>query len=77
MDCLFNMGIYFSGEMMQTGKVYYHGDDCECTRNGKHHYEDMEDDTLWCRMCGHYIDDKNIVKKIIEAANMSDPNLAP
>jgi len=50
---------------MQYGIIYNSGDDCDSTKNKKHHYEYMSDGSLWCRMCGKYIDDKNIVYKII------------
>ena len=41
------------------------GDIFDATRNHKHHFEDMLDGTLWCRMCGLFIDNKNIVDQII------------
>lgn len=63
---------------MQVGKVYYCGDDCDATRSHKHHFEDMLDGTLWCRMCGRFIDNKNIVDRIInDSSEFKIPEWCP
>jgi len=50
---------------MQTGKIYRHGANCDGTKTGIHLYEDMQDGTLWCRMCGIFVEDEDAVRKII------------
>jgi hypothetical protein len=54
---------------MQWYPIIYHGNDCQGTKNGMHHYEDSED-SLWCRQCGLHIDNMETICKIkAEAAS--------
>ena len=39
---------------MQDGEIRIAGSGCVATRSGKHHFEEQDDGTWWCRQCGNY-----------------------